>query len=256
MQEKDDGGSVRSVERALAVIELVDQHGELGLEEIHYLSGLPKATVSRLLHTLMEQGWFYRGMRDRRYRLSARRLGLESARHFQRHLVEVAAPFLEDLSERTGLVADLSYFDGSELHVMESAFPEILKKRYPANRLLSPLKSSLCHSAMGKACLTALSTTEVERLASYHQLDAHTLSGLHQEVHSSGFGERTEGSWEYNVRLPFLIRAIALPLMHQNKLIGSIALHWPQDFTSVQSASERHLVRLSETVGFLEKSLS
>lgn len=33
------------------------------------LTELPKATVSRLLHALLEQGWLYRGLTDRRYRL-------------------------------------------------------------------------------------------------------------------------------------------------------------------------------------------
>src|SRR5262245_58062650 len=71
---KDEGGTVRSVERALAIVELLGEHQELGLEELHYLTGLPKATVSRLLHTLLEQGWLYRGLCDRRYRLCSRRL--------------------------------------------------------------------------------------------------------------------------------------------------------------------------------------
>jgi len=48
----EDSGTVRSVERALQVIELLGEHDALGLEELHCLTHLPKATVSRLLHTL------------------------------------------------------------------------------------------------------------------------------------------------------------------------------------------------------------
>ena len=64
-------GTVRSVERALAIVELLGEHQALGLEELHYLTCLPKATVSRMLLTLQEQGWVYRGLSDRRYRLRA-----------------------------------------------------------------------------------------------------------------------------------------------------------------------------------------
>ncbi|PHJ08777.1 hypothetical protein A5N81_25455 [Pseudomonas aeruginosa] len=56
MPEREEAGTVRSVERALAILDLLGQHQALGLEELHYLTELPKATVSRLLHTLLEQG--------------------------------------------------------------------------------------------------------------------------------------------------------------------------------------------------------
>uniref|UniRef100_UPI00165448D6 helix-turn-helix domain-containing protein n=3 Tax=Gammaproteobacteria TaxID=1236 RepID=UPI00165448D6 len=51
-----DSGGVRSVERALAIVDLLGEHQALGLEELHYLTGLPKATASRMLATLQEQG--------------------------------------------------------------------------------------------------------------------------------------------------------------------------------------------------------
>ena len=101
-------GTVRSVERALAIVELLGEHQALGLEELHYLTQLPKATVSRMLLTLQEQGWVYRGLSDRRYRLRARRLFGDTQQRFKRQVVESAAPWLLELSERTGLVVDLS----------------------------------------------------------------------------------------------------------------------------------------------------
>ncbi|MGC3654891.1 helix-turn-helix domain-containing protein, partial [Pseudomonas aeruginosa] len=80
----------------------------LGLEELHYLTELPKATVSRLLHTLQEQGWLYRGLTDRRYRLRSSRLYGDAAERFRCQVVERSAPLLVVLSERTRLVAALS----------------------------------------------------------------------------------------------------------------------------------------------------
>lgn len=133
MGSNADTGTVRSVERALAIIELLGEHQALGLEELHYLTRLPKATVSRMLLTLQEQGWIYRGLSDRRYRISAQRLFGDTQQRFKRRLVECAAPWLLELSERTGLVADLSNFDGERLEVMESAIPTVLRKLYPNN---------------------------------------------------------------------------------------------------------------------------
>lgn len=256
MQGRHEGGTVRSVKRALAILELLGEHHELGLEELHYLTGLPKATVSRLLHTLQEQGWLYRGLCDRRYRLCSQQLFGDPGQRFSRRLVEQAAPLLQELSERTGLVADLSSFDGDDLFVVESSVPEALRKRYPSNRLVVGLQASLFHSAMGRACLGELGSEEMQRLALRHRLCGEDLLRAHEQTHNQGFGERTEGSWEYAVRLPFLIRAVALPVLSQGRLVGSIALHWPRDEHSVESVQQRHLGSLAATVSQLQRNLA
>ena len=129
MPEREEAGTVRSVERALAILDLLGQHQALGLEELHYLTELPKATVSRLLHTLLEQGWLYRGLTDRRYRLRSTRLYGDAAERFRCQVVERSAPLLVELSERTGLVADLSILDGDRLLVAESSVPGVLRTR-------------------------------------------------------------------------------------------------------------------------------
>ncbi|MNF47653.1 Acetate operon repressor [compost metagenome] len=255
MQAKDESGTVRSVERALNIVELLGEHDSLGLEELHYLTGLPKATVSRLLHTLQDQGWLYRGICDRRYRLSAQRLFGDPQQRFARRLLEQAAPLLKELSERTGLVADLSSFDGNDLFVVESSVPEVLRKRYPSNRLVVGLQASLFHSAMGRACLGELDLEEMQRLALRHRLCGDDLLRAHEQTHTQGFGERTEGSWEYAIRLPFLIRAVALPVRNGGRLVGSIALHWPSDEHSVESVLRRHLESLAEAVSQLQHRL-
>ncbi|MCY1392815.1 Transcriptional regulator KdgR [compost metagenome] len=256
MLSKDEGGTVRSVERALKIVELLGEHQELGLEELHYLTGLPKATVSRLLHTLQEQGWLYRGLTDRRYRLCAKRLFGDAGRRLRGALVEQSAPFLQELSEHTGLVADLSYFDGDDLVVVETSIPSGLRKRYPLNRMAIGEPASLVHSAMGKACLGALDTEALEHLAERHKVNVDDLHEVHEHAHTLGFGERTEGHWEYPIRLPFLIRAVALPVYAQERLVGSIALHWPSDHGCVEQVHERHMGRLAETVGQLQQRLA
>ncbi|MBF8748574.1 MULTISPECIES: IclR family transcriptional regulator [Pseudomonas] len=250
-----DSGSVRSVERALAIVELLGEHQALGLEQLHYLTTLPKATVSRMLATLQEQGWVYRGLSDRRYRLCAKRLFGDSQQRFKRELVERAAPLLLELSERTGLVVDLSCFDGERLEVMESSIPQILRKRYPNNCQIVGHHASLFHSAMGRACLKELAVDEVQRLAAQErQTGDAALRDIEQDGHK-GFGQRTEGYWEYPVRLPFLIRAIALPVRVQGRLAGSIALHWPLDQAPVERVLSLHLGSLEQTVAQVQHAL-
>jgi IclR family transcriptional regulator, mhp operon transcriptional activator len=248
-------GTVRSVERALAIVELLGEHQALGLEELHYLTGLPKATASRMLLTLQDQGWVYRGLSDRRYRLRAQRLFGDTQQRFKRQMVESAAPWLLELSERTGLVVDLSCFDGERLEVMESAIPSVLRKLYPNNCQIVGQHASLFHSAMGKACLTQLPAEEVQRLAGRDQVAADEQYRACEQSQHQGFGQRTEGHWEYPVRLPFLIRAVALPVRANGRLVGSMALHWPMHQAPVERVLNLHMASLEQAVGEVQRTL-
>ncbi len=248
--------AVRSVGRALAIIELLGEHQELGLEELHYLTNLPKATVSRMLTTLKSHGWVYRSLSNKRYQLRARYMYGDAQLRERRRLVEVTAQVMEELGERTGLVVDLSFFDGENLTLVESYISSAQQKRYPKNYQCFGDQPSLFHSAMGKACLAQLPDTEVYRLGLINSFEAAECHELCQKTRSMGFGERTLGYWEYPVKLPFLIRAVALPIITKNTLIGSIALSWPEDNSKVYSNLQIHLSRLMEAVVDVEKALS
>jgi len=249
--------TVRSVERALHIVQLLGEHKFLGLEELHYLTDLPKATLSRLLHTLQQEGWLYRNLSDLRYHLSAGRLYGQNTERQGRYLVEHAAPLLKELSQRTGLVADISFFDGRYLHVLDSAIPVCLRKYYPRQRLkIGTEHCSWQHSAMGQACINALNPTKLHRLARHLPQSEANLAALLQQVRRRGFGQRTEGYWEYSTRLPFHIRAIALPIQSQQQVLGSIALHWPQHRASVEEIKQCYLADLHATIQRLQLVLA
>ena len=57
------------------------------------------------------------------------------------------------------------------------------------------------------------------------------------------------------MRLPFLIRAIALPVRVHGQLAGSIALHWPLDQAPVEQVLSLHLNSLAATVGEVQHAL-
>jgi len=100
-----------------------------------------------------------------------------------------------------------------------------------------------------------LALDEVQRLAAHEPAGGDALlRDIEADVHK-GFGQRTEGFWEYPVRLPFLIRAIALPVRVEGRLAGSIALHWPLDQAPVERVLSLHLNSLAGTVGEVQRAL-
>jgi DNA-binding IclR family transcriptional regulator len=109
---------------------------------------------------------------------------------------------------------------------------------------------------MGRACLGELQSHEVERLAERERLcDESLFSATEQALHQ-GFGQRTEGYWEYPVRLPFLIRAVALPIHTDGRLVGSMALHWPMDQAPVERVLSLHLNSLAATIGNVQQAMA
>ena len=231
MPEREEAGTVRSVERALAILDLLGQHQALGLEELHYPDRTAQGHgVAVLLHTLLEQGWLYRGLTDRRYRLRSTRLYGDAAERF-RCQVERSAPLLVELSERTGLVADLSILDGDRLLVAESSVPGVLRKRLPGQPAGGRPARQPVPFGHGQGLPGRTGDSEVRRLARQHQVDedpaAHPRAGPRP-------GLRRAYRGTHPVRLPFLIRAVALPVRAQGRLLGSVALHWPRDQDCVE----------------------
>ena len=62
--------SVQSVERTFAIIELLCKNGELGITELSAASGLNKATVFRLLSTLVKLGYVRKKTSSEKYTLT------------------------------------------------------------------------------------------------------------------------------------------------------------------------------------------
>ena len=68
MRDQESGGNLQSVRRALFALELISEHGELGVTELGRKLGVHKATASRLIATLAERGFVERDpLRDRRF---------------------------------------------------------------------------------------------------------------------------------------------------------------------------------------------
>ena len=62
--------SIRALDRGLVVLELLDRQGATSLAGLSRATGLSKATLLRVLQTLVERGWAYRRVNDGCYALA------------------------------------------------------------------------------------------------------------------------------------------------------------------------------------------
>lgn len=99
--------------KALNLIELFEQHRQLGLAEVVRHAGLPKATTFRLL-TALEAHGFLKRTNDRGYALGLRflRLGTRVAEGL--NVRRLALPHMRRLRDQTGQSVQLAVVDGNE----------------------------------------------------------------------------------------------------------------------------------------------
>jgi DNA-binding IclR family transcriptional regulator len=159
--------TTRTLLRGLDVVEaLADADaGAMGPSAIGDLVGLDKATVSRLLRTLVEAGWVRQDAVTRQYRLSGKILRLAASVRLHLDLRTVAAPHLralrEDLGETVhlGVMEDLGVF-----YVDKLESPNSIQLVSRVGQVM-PLHST----SLGKAILAAL--PEDEREAKIARMD-------------------------------------------------------------------------------------
>lgn len=113
-------GSVQSVERALAILELLgnaDIH--LGISEVAHASRLPPSTAHRLLSTLMDLGYVEQNPETNKYTLGVRILQLRGAVIGHLTLGVHAMPVMKTLMNRVNETVHLAILNKGEVVYVE-----------------------------------------------------------------------------------------------------------------------------------------
>jgi IclR family acetate operon transcriptional repressor len=154
------GDGVQSVERALELLEALAEPGEAkGVSELARATGLPVATIHRLLATMVSRGYVRQDSGSHKYTLGSHliRLGDAAARDFG----QFARPYLAELMEASGETANLAMLeDGQVAYVAQVAsrhhrvrmFTEVGRRVHPHT------------SGVGKVVLAFRPRAEVEAL--------------------------------------------------------------------------------------------
>lgn len=148
--------SIQSLARGLEVLQLLQTTGALTLAELHKLSGIPKASLLRILKTLMEQGMVWQRMADNAYFPSFSLSELAGRMTREQELVEAASPVLEKLSERVQWPSVLAVPRLTHMEVIETNASRTMIDDVP----LGPIgfQINMMRSASGRAYLAACET--------------------------------------------------------------------------------------------------
>ena len=170
-----DGETVQSVDRALAIVELLLRAGEpLTVREVAVGTGINRTTAHRLLASLHRRGWIERAPGVAGYRPSLRYLALVRASLDGRDFVEEVRPTMERLSHLSRETVHLGVLDNHDvLHIAKVDSPEIVGVATRVGARAAPHVTGL-----GKALLAAGSDAELERYIAHARKrpDPHALT--------------------------------------------------------------------------------
>jgi IclR family transcriptional regulator, mhp operon transcriptional activator len=114
---------IRSFARGLAVLSVLNRHGSATALTLARETGVPRATVYRLLQTLFDDGYVGRGTADDRFHLRLKVRGLSEGFEDEQWITAIAGPALAELTRRTAWPCDVSRLEGLKMVIHETTHP-------------------------------------------------------------------------------------------------------------------------------------
>lgn len=114
---------VQSLAKGLEILSAFSGGASLGNQQLVKLTGLPKATVSRLTTTLVTLGYLQPDTQSRKLQMGTRVLGMGVTVQREVGLQRVARPFMEALSRELELTVSFGTRDRTGLVFLEVARP-------------------------------------------------------------------------------------------------------------------------------------
>jgi len=155
--EREDAGPVQSVDRAVAILEILARDGEAGVTEVARELGVHKSTASRLLAALDRRELVSQDTARGRFRLGVGLVRLAGAAGRSLDVVQESRPVCQVLARQVGETVNLAILSGRDaLYLDQVAGPAALSPHNWAGQRI-PLHAT----SDGKVLLAYLSQAEL-----------------------------------------------------------------------------------------------
>jgi IclR family transcriptional regulator, mhp operon transcriptional activator len=259
--------TIRALDRGLEVLEFLHKARSASLHDLYLATGLPKATLTRVVVTLEKRGLIWQRIHDGAY-MSSHTFQLRPPQmNDENFLVEMASPVMERLCKKvnwpsTLLVPRLDYME-----VIETNRP----KSYFSHIQIGPIgfRVNMLRSASGRAYLAFCSDSE--RAAVIQRLKASAQGGNYlahrpimfnrviTETQKLGYGVRAAdfgGHFDKTRSESDDNRdSIAVPIWAGNEVLAIINLTWMHKSATLDQIVKTHLHALTEASNEISKKL-
>lgn len=260
--------SIRALDRGLEVMAVLLSSKGASLHELFLATGLPKATLTRILVTLEGRGLIWQRLADNAYLPTHTLLPRPAQINDEAHLVEVASPVLERLVRKVDWPSVLAVPRLDYMEVIETNRP----KSYFSHLPLGPIgfRINMLRSSSGRAFLAFCG--EAEREAVLQRLKHSDEPGnflakrptmvrrLLEETRRLGYGTRYQdfgGHFDLSRREWSDGRdSIAVPVTVGSDVIAVINLTWVHKAKTVAQIVEAHLESVTAAAAEVASRLS
>lgn len=260
-KRRTEPDTMRTLERGLAVLDMLSDHDSLTLHALHDMTDLPKTTLLRVLATLEKTGHARRRIADRSWRRTARRPS-SPASAIQDQLIDIGGEVLDEMCGKLAWPSDLAVYHNGAMEILETTRR---KSPYVINRLAIGFRIPVLLSGLGRAWLAFCSDAEreaiiAELIASDYAFDRTAqdpafINALVAETRAKGYGIRADG---YSVRRSAVedkTSGIALPIYVQGRIVACINLVWVLTAFDEQAFVSRYLPELRAAAASIEQRL-
>ncbi|MCK1156662.1 MULTISPECIES: IclR family transcriptional regulator domain-containing protein [Pseudomonas] len=251
---------VEAVSRALNVLRVVNEEKQSTVASLHRQTGLDKATIVRMLETLIHEGFIARDLDRAIYSPTARTLLLSQGFDKSRWIADVAEPTLERFRNTIGWPSDIALFDRDAMVVVQTS-----RGTGPLSFNRKPgFRSPMLVTSIGLTYLAFCGDDERERiiqrlaqseekwndLARQPQRLKEQLGTIREQGYAVMSNDYSDNMFSGNVW------AIGVPVMHEGKLFATMNIMLLKSSVSPEDALKSLLPQLKETAAEIAQNLA
>lgn len=251
---------IESLRRGLRVLDVLFEDGPLDLAGLSDATGLPKATLLRILETLRDGGHVRRGLGDRLWHATTVRHGSRPT-PLSDVVAEVSAPVIHQLCGAIQWPSDVGIYEDARIRIVETSR---LMSPFLSHRLINR-RVHVLPSAMGRAILAwtnqshrdAILKDLAERGEGLDRLaqDRAQVDEILAKTRAKGYAERLIGY--VVVSTPDAeISAVAVPILFGDRAIAAVTLSWMSSAMTEAEFVRSHLDRLRDAARQIESGLA
>lgn len=260
--------TIRALDRGLEVLGHLQKVRTASLHDLHLATGLPKATLTRVLATLEGRGLIWQRLADGAFMASHTYLPRSPQINDEGFLMEVAAPILERLCRKVNWPSILAVPRLTHMEVIETNRP----RSYFSHLALGPIgfHVNMLRSATGRAYLAFCGEDErraiLQRLAAsadpgnYMARKPSAVEKVLEETRRRGYGTRAAdfGGHFEKTRREFDDHrdSIAVPVYAGEEVIAAVNLTWIHKVATVPQIIKTCLPYLTQATREISMKLA
>jgi IclR family transcriptional regulator, mhp operon transcriptional activator len=251
---------VTALMRGLLVLNVVSRRKKANVPDIHTETGLDKATIIRMLETLIHAGYVAKNGIDGSYVPTGRTADLSSGLSVHERVVDSAGPIISAFQREVGWPCDLAVLDGDAMFLVYGSNERgALRVQRSAGSHTPLLMSSL-----GRVYLANCEKDEQDRLIARlakvpgpdtqparHPVE---LRALLKKARAQGFALSDD---QYGARLNFpTLWGFAVPVRDSGTVYGSLGMIMLRNSVPLRDALQKYLRPMQKTAAEIAQRLA